>query len=208
LSHPTIEEIDLESLKHKLRAPLTTVMGCLQIVAQRWDRLSEDDRRTLLDSAVRQADGLALLIADIGTSSSRVSALGGHDDYEHRLRTEVARSNRYAVPLTLALISVDDVAAMHGTIAQVGRSTSSGRTADDYFRLDGESFGILMPNTRPPGAKRAVERLMHRLTEVRVHDHDVRFSFGIAEATSEDALILHEEAAAALIRSQLSADNL
>ncbi|MDP9224221.1 MAG: diguanylate cyclase [Actinomycetota bacterium] len=202
-SHPTLEKIDPENLKHRLRAPLTTVKGCLEIVAQRWNELSDEDRQTLLDSALHQADNLALVIAGIGPSDGR-SALAGIDDYERRLQIEVARSSRYDAPLTLALISIDDMAAMTGTIAQVGRSLHSGRNSDDYFRLGEASFAILMPNTSRAGAESALDRLMDRLAEVRSHDHDVTFSYGIAEAASKDALVLHEEAAAALMRSQLS----
>ncbi len=65
------------SVSHELRTPLTAIIGNVDTLARRGDRMSEDDRQRFLESAERQAKRLAELLENL-LAESRL--LGGYPE--------------------------------------------------------------------------------------------------------------------------------
>ena len=53
------------TVAHELRSPLTGVKGFVQALLNRWDRLSDDQRKLMLNTVNADADRLARLIAEL-----------------------------------------------------------------------------------------------------------------------------------------------
>jgi diguanylate cyclase (GGDEF)-like protein/PAS domain S-box-containing protein len=77
--------------------------------------------------------------------------------FYHQLRTEIERANRYAQPLTLLLLDLDDFKCYNDAyghlegdrvLARIGQVFKGClRQADSVFRYGGEEFTILLPMT-------------------------------------------------------------
>jgi signal transduction histidine kinase len=65
------------SVSHELRTPLTAIIGNVDTLARRGDRMSEEDRQRFLESAERQAKRLAELLENL-LAESRL--LGGYPE--------------------------------------------------------------------------------------------------------------------------------
>ena len=83
----------------------------------------------------------------------------------------------------------------------VAKVIDSSRLTDDAFRIGGDEFAVLMPETRLEGAKIAAERLIDALAAAHLGGGDVTASYGVA-ATTGDALSLHEAADRALLAAK------
>jgi K+-sensing histidine kinase KdpD len=60
---PGAEQLSLQELSHDIRTPLTSVKGCLQLLVRRWDRMDDDRRRQLVETAAKEADRIANIVA-------------------------------------------------------------------------------------------------------------------------------------------------
>jgi signal transduction histidine kinase len=105
------------SVSHELRTPLTAIIGNVDTLARRGDRMSEGDRQRFLESAERQARRLAELLENL-LAESRL--LGGYpevvpvpltvasflEEVAETLRSRApARAVRTACPASLALVT-------------------------------------------------------------------------------------------------------
>jgi diguanylate cyclase (GGDEF)-like protein len=124
--------------------------------------------------------------------------------YEEQLAQEISRAQRYKHPLALCLFDLDGFKTIndrHGhpagdeilrRVADVLRAT---RRADQGFRIGGDEFALLMPETTAAQAEMAIDRLTAAIEAI---EHPpgagrVGVSFGIAAGHS-DADALHAEA--------------
>jgi diguanylate cyclase (GGDEF)-like protein len=124
--------------------------------------------------------------------------------YEEQLAQEISRAQRYRHPLALCLIDLDGFKTIndrHGhragdeilrRVADVLRSTER---ADQGFRIGGDEFALLMPETTACQAGMAIARLA---TGIEAIEHPpgaghIGVSFGISAGHS-DADALHAEA--------------
>ena len=65
-AHLDRERSDLvATVAHELRSPLTGVKGFVQALLNRWDKLSDDQRKLMLETVNADADRLARLIAEL-----------------------------------------------------------------------------------------------------------------------------------------------
>ena len=135
---------------------------------------------------------------------------------------EAARSARYGHRLALCVFDLDGFKAVNdrlghpegdGVLKGVAKVIDSSRLTDDAFRIGGDEFAVLMPQTTLEGGKIAAERLVETIAgRGQLGDGAVTASYGVA-ATVGDALSLHDggrpraagrEAAAEEPRSQIS----
>jgi diguanylate cyclase (GGDEF)-like protein len=123
--------------------------------------------------------------------------------YEERLRHEVARAQRHEEPLALCLFDLDGFKAVNDALGHpagdeilcaVARAIRATRTADEGFRIGGDEFAILLPDTTPGGAASAMQRLIEELSRTTVAGLDrIGVSYGIASG-ARDADSLHAAA--------------
>jgi diguanylate cyclase (GGDEF)-like protein len=119
--------------------------------------------------------------------------------YEERLPVEIARASRYAWPLSLCLLDLNGFKAINDTLGhpagdqalrQVAALLDESRLADDTFRIGGDEFAILMPETCQGDAELAAARLCDSITEIGMSDGTLGASFGVAEG-EDDPVLLH-----------------
>ena len=113
---------------------------------------------------------LARRFADSEDRAARDSLTGLNNDWSFReaLRHEVARTQRFSDPFTLAVVNVDDFAflnenqghdAADDVLIELSRALRTGRSVDLPFRVGGDEFAVIMPHTDLTGAAWAVTRI-------------------------------------------------
>jgi diguanylate cyclase (GGDEF)-like protein len=134
---------------------------------------------------------------------------GGHRDaltglpnrraYEERLPVEIARANRFGWPLSLCLLNLNGFKKINDTLGhpsgdralqQVAALIDESRLADDGFRIGGDEFAILMPETEREDAELAAARLCNSIRGIGMSDGSLGASFGVSEG-ADDPAVLH-----------------
>ena len=130
---------------------------------------------------------------------SRHDALTGLPNrraFEERLPVELARASRQGHPLALCLLDLDGFkrvndrlghAAGDAVLRDVARILNDSRVADDCFRIGGDEFAILMPNTSRDEATVAAERVAERVRSAALGEGGIGASFGLATGDDRDS---------------------
>ena len=196
-------------LKHHGKA-----VGVLKVYSPKPRHFGPADVETLnlLSDAISAHLAHASLF-ELAAMEGRTDALTGlfnRRAYEERRVVEAARSTRYGHPLGLCLFDLDGFKAVndrHGhpagdeVLRGVATVIGSSRLTDDAFRIGGDEFAVLMPQTTVDGVKIAGKRLAIALAEARLGDGTVTASYGVA-STVGDALSLHDAADRALLAAK------
>ncbi len=128
------------------------------------------------------------------------------------LGREMNRSRRYAIPLCVALLDIDNFKQLNDSLGHhagdqalvhlVTVIKSTLRQMDVIARFGGEEFLLLLPNTNLEHAMQAVTRIQRELTRsIFMHEHQrvlVTFSAGaalVSDSESQDKLIQRVDAA-------------
>ena len=177
-------EMDLWREQSTLDAPLEfggEVLGVLGIVETEYcRRFTEAERRLFSQLAVLAA--IAIHNADVFSLLERLAITDGltelynHRYFYERLAQEVARANRYGLPLSLLVIDVDDFkryndrfghrvgdAVLHDLAALLKAQTR--QQVDLAARYGGEEFAVILPSTGSEGAAVVGERLRSTIAE-------------------------------------------
>ena len=118
--------------------------------------------------------------------------------YEERLPVEIARANRFGWPLSLCLLDLDGFKKLNDTLGhpsgdralqQVAALIDESRLADDGFRIGGDEFAILMPETEREDAELAATRLCESIKRIGMSDGSLGASFGVAEGADDPAAL-------------------
>ncbi len=138
-----------------------------------------------------------------------LTGLGNRRAFQERLDIEVAKSNRYGRSFALCMMDLDGFKAVNDTFGhaagdEVLRSVAAilqhTRGTDEVFRIGGDEFAWLMPETGRSGAARAAQRVAQQIANEPFAEGRVTISYGIAEALGNDASGVSESADAALYR--------
>ena len=138
--------------------------------------------------------------------------------FMRRLEDEIGRAQRYATPLSLAIVDLDEFKIINDTFGHIAgdqvlqcyaeHMLSTFRHHDLVARYGGEEFAVLLPNTTLEGAKRALSKVQNRVAKNQC-THDGRtlllptFSAGLAlYVPGEQPLRLIEKADRALYRAK------
>jgi diguanylate cyclase (GGDEF)-like protein len=128
-----------------------------------------------------------------------LTSLPNRRAFEERLPTELARAARSGNPLALVLLDLDGFKGVNDRLGRpagdeilrsVARILDASRTADDCFRIGGDEFAILMPETEAIHARTAAERIANQIRSARLGDSTIGASYGIAASTNRDSDIL------------------
>jgi diguanylate cyclase (GGDEF)-like protein len=87
-------------------------------------------------------------------------------------------------------------------LRSVARILDATRVSDDCFRIGGDEFAILMPETTPEEAKVAAERTAEQVRGAQLACGAISISFGIAGIAHADPVRLVAAADAALLAAK------
>src|SRR4051794_17697555 len=138
-----------------------------------------------------------------------LTGLGNHRAFQEELDRELEVYRRYAVPVALLLIDLDDLKLVndsdgHGAgddlLREMGSVIANAtRYADRSFRIGGDEFAILMPHTDAEGAREIAHRLLEHVLQPRGSLRAIPFSGGISAcpefATTRSQLYAQADAA-------------
>ena len=142
--------------------------------------------------------------------------------YHERLRYEAARFKRFARPLSLVLLDIDDFKSLNDnfghrvgdrTLTRLAGVLSHGLRESDFLaRYGGEEFVLLLPETGMDESLEVIERQRRQVAETRFEESGVRLpvtiSAGIASFTDGDrAEAVFERADKALYRAKEAGRN-
>jgi len=139
------------------------LMGGFAVLLGRYKRAADASSATTLALLERAAltDGL--------------TALGNNRSFYEDLERELARAERHAHPLALALIDVDGFKAFndkgghsHGdaVLTAVGTGLRTMRSEDRGYRIGGDEFALILVETDPAAAAVALARLEAAIREI------------------------------------------
>ena len=139
------------------------ILGMLVLVETEAERVYSPDELHFLRSLGKQA-AIAMHNANQHATIKAQAAVDGltglanHRTFHERLEQEVARANRYGMPLSLLLLDVDDFKAVNDTHGHVAGDEALRLLArviaaevrqniDLPARYGGEEFAVILPNT-------------------------------------------------------------
>jgi diguanylate cyclase len=133
---------------------------------------------------------------------SRQDALTGLPNrraFEERLPVELARASRHGRPVALCLLDLDGFKGVNDCLGHpagdevlraVARILDESRAGDDCFRIGGDEFAILMPDTSRGEATVAAERVAAKVRSAGLGEGGIGVSLGIATGADRDAALL------------------
>jgi len=136
--------------------------------------------------------------------------------FENAINSEAIRSKRYDKPMSLILLDIDYFKNINdkyghkiGDIVLIGLAevlTESIRKSDTVFRVGGEEFAILIPETKVAGALKLAEKVRDRVDNCSFDIvNKVTISLGVAEFhqdITKDQLYQHADQALYLAKNR------
>ncbi|HEX6475317.1 MAG TPA: diguanylate cyclase, partial [Candidatus Limnocylindria bacterium] len=160
------------------------------------------------DLTVRYEAALADALTD------PLTGLGNHRAFQEELDRQVEGAQRYKAPISLVLIDLDDFKSINDTkghafgdqaLTHFGALVKRGlRKVDRAFRVGGDEFAILLPQTDGPAANIVIRRLLASALQPalrsQVDPGGLSFSAGISSVpeSAADRAELYTQADAAL----------
>jgi diguanylate cyclase (GGDEF)-like protein len=156
-------------------------IGCLELVEKRYVRhFGTEERELAVTMAALAAVAIqnARLYGDVEhlAITDGLTGLYNHRYFYDRLAQEVARAQRYDLPLSLLMIDIDDFKAYNdrsghragdALLRQLGvvLRSQTRQQIDLVARYGGEEFAVILPSTGVTGAARAGQRLRDAINE-------------------------------------------
>ena len=140
-----------------------------------------------------------------------LTGLSNRRAFEERLPIELSRATRYDRPLALCLLDLDGFKGVNDRLGHpagdevlraVAEILQNARLADDCFRIGGDEFAILMPETTLEEAQIAGERTVKAIREANLGDGALGASFGIAASSGLDGEALLATADTELLKAK------
>ena len=191
-----------------------SVVGVLKIYSAAPHSFDTIDEQTLelLGDLIAARMTCASELEDEATGRRRdsLTQLFNRRAYDERLVHEAERARRYEHPLGLVLLDLDGFKEVNDELGhpagdrvlnEIGAILASSRYADAAFRIGGDEFAILLPETDRLGAVAAGERLAQQIAAAALGNGRVTASWGAASHDG-DPLALHERADMALLRAK------
>jgi diguanylate cyclase (GGDEF)-like protein len=190
------------------------VVGVLKVYSGRPHSFAADDERTLeLLSGLVSAQMTHASRFEEEVDPSRRDALTqlfNRRAYDERLVHEAERARRYHHSVALLLFDLDRFKELNDDLGhpagdnvlfEVGGLLAASRFADAAFRIGGDEFAVLLPETDLYGAEAVADRLAARIDGARLGGGRITVSWGAA-AGEGDPVLLHERADWALLAAK------
>jgi diguanylate cyclase (GGDEF)-like protein len=182
-------------------------VGVLTVCHDDPDHFHAGDAQTLelLSDVIAAHISHAALLAEEAHDSRHdvLTGLPNRRAYEERLRQELARARRYEHPLALCLLDLDGFKGVNDRLGHpagdeilraVADAIRATRDADEGFRIGGDEFAILLPETSARAAVAGVQRMIDELERISVEGLErIGVSYGIASG-ERDPDLLHAAA--------------
>jgi diguanylate cyclase (GGDEF)-like protein len=137
--------------------------------------------------------------------TDNLTGLQNRRAYDESLRQTLAESQRYHTPLSLVVADVDNFKAIndrHGhvqgdaALVHVARVMQREvRGTDLVFRIGGDEFAIIMPQSEGGAAKKVMGRVGRRLRNSRNGFGRIGVTYGVSGASADDdPVVLHDRA--------------
>jgi len=132
-----------------------------------------------------------------------LTALPNRRAFEERLPIELARASRHQRPLSLCLLDLDGFKRVNDLLGHpagdrvlrsVAKILDEARVSDDCFRIGGDEFALLLPETEMDEAQVAAERIAVQVASAQLGEGGIAVSFGIASGMDLDGSALLEAA--------------
>lgn len=175
IGHQGIDQGDLKDIEGMLLAGIEQLVDGHQQLGANLQRASEylkiiQTDRQHLQRQLHQARSHSL-IDDVTGLPNRAAMM-------RSLTAEIGRARRYATPLTVALLDIDNFAEIEAKfgaeaservlLAYSDHLLSQFRAYDIVSRYGYDAFAIVFPNTDAAGAQRALEKLRAQAATTRV----------------------------------------
>ena len=134
--------------------------------------------------------------------------------FEQELSGEILRHKRYKRELSVALIDIDYLGKINQAYGRIGGDDIINRVAkeiannirsyDALYRLDGDRFVVLFPETSMFDTKRVAEAICKKVSDnIELSDRKITLSTGIATLEEKDSRrLLFQRAEDALLQSK------
>lgn len=175
------------------------VLGAMYLVSQGFRAFTEREVQILLSlgDVIGMAVQNAKLHAQVKEHAIRdpLTGLYNRRYFDEVYRQEVERAHRYGMPLTVAMIDIDDFKRINDTrghragdavLEAVGMVLRDVRVSDIAARYGGDEFVVMMPNTLMSGACVVAERIARAARETVSADTPeggIALSIGLADST-------------------------
>jgi diguanylate cyclase (GGDEF)-like protein len=190
-------------------------IGVLKVYAPEANHFDDGDVETLelLSDLIATHLSHANLYEAESRDSRRdaLTGLSNRRAFEERLPIELARAARSGHPVALVLLDLDGFKRVNDRLGHpagdealraVARILDQSRAADDCFRIGGDEFAILMPETEAIHARTAAERVADQIRSAGLGDGQIGASYGIAASTNRDSGVLFAAADRVLLAAK------
>jgi diguanylate cyclase len=185
-----------------------SVEGILTVYRSEPSALGSDEREALaLLASVIAAQMSHPAACEQGRRASRedpLTGLGNRRAYDERLAVEIARAARHDRPLSLVIIDIDDFTAHNERLGEarademlvtIASALRAVRGTDEAFRIGGDEFAVLLPETAADALPAVAQRIRRHLDAANAsNDVPVDVSFGGCQMRVADPIVLHAEA--------------
>jgi diguanylate cyclase (GGDEF)-like protein len=141
----------------------------------------------LLAVALYERSMQAALVATQLALTDGLTGLGNHRHFHERLQAELDHAVRSGTPLTVCLLDVDGLKRVNDTRGHVvgdqllELAASSLRHGGEAFRVGGDEFALLLPNTPESAALETATAVLDRIAALDgVEGERLRLSCGLA----------------------------
>ncbi|HEU0074218.1 MAG TPA: EAL domain-containing protein [Dehalococcoidia bacterium] len=157
--------VDLESFKRDLGTQSLVAIGAFALGLPLVVGSFVMTRRFEHKEAVAEGEMARLKEAAL---TDGLTGLANHRAFQEDLRREVARAGRNDEAITIAMLDVDDFKEINDSeghaqgdavLAELARLMTIMRAQDRAYRVGGDEFALIMPNTGREDAAQALERL-------------------------------------------------
>jgi diguanylate cyclase (GGDEF)-like protein len=175
-------------------------VGVLKVYSPEARHFDEGDVETLeLLSGLIAAHMSHASLYEVESHDNRhdaLTALPNRRAFEELLPVEVARATRYRRPLSLCLLDLDGFKGVNDRLGHpagddvlraVARILDEARVVDHCFRIGGDEFALMMPETTPEVAEVAAQRIVALVREAALGAGEIGVSYGVAGTTELDA---------------------
>jgi PAS domain S-box-containing protein len=140
------KDLFLATTSHELRTPITVVQGFASTLANRWDKLADDDRRSAVQTIAERAGSLARLVEQLLLGSragaDQLQVTNGPFDLAGLLRGAAVAFRPLSDLHTLAIDVPDDLPPAHGDA--MATDIIVGQLLENAFKYSPDGGAVLI----------------------------------------------------------------